>query len=99
MNDELSRRLFAAARGETPPVPPADFARKVAAAVRREDALASATFTDTLAALLPRTAWAVGGAIALCALIDWGDARRPGHDFADGAARLQAEAGWLPEGF
>ena len=33
MNDELSRRLFAAARGETPPVPPADFARKVAAAV------------------------------------------------------------------
>ena len=68
MNERKLKQLFGAARKETPPAPPEDFAQRVMQAVRRDAATppAEVTLFDQLNQLFPRIAWAAAVVLVLC---------------------------------
>jgi hypothetical protein len=70
MNERDLKKLMDAARRETPPVPPPDFAACVMAAVRREPHEKAATLWEQLDRLFPRLAIAAAAVMAVCALAD-----------------------------
>lgn len=85
-------QLFAAARQESAPVPPADFAADVLHAVRREPALPPETFSifDELNGLFPRLALAAAVLIVLCLAADLGLTAAGLPEVGDGAAQAAA---------
>jgi hypothetical protein len=94
MNEKKIQKLFAAARHETAPQPPADFAADVLRAVRREPTIkpaAADTLVTQLNRLFPRVALAAAAVIAVCIAVDLGftSAGLPGLD--DGAAQLTSQ--------
>lgn len=67
MNDGRLKKLFSAARHETPPEVSFNFAQSVLAAIRRRKAPRPFSLVDQLGALFPRLAAASLLVIALCA--------------------------------
>jgi anti-sigma-K factor RskA len=90
MNEKKLQRLFAAARNETAPAPPADFAADVLRAVRRAPPIAAAD-ADSLFAqlnfLFPRVALAAAAVIVLCVAADFGLTAAGLPEVGDGAAQ------------
>jgi hypothetical protein len=95
MNDHKLKKIFEAARQETPALPPDGFEFLVMQAIRREPAPRAATVSDQLHALFPRLAWAAVLTIALLLAGDWlaSDAQ---PSLTDGAAQLSQQ--WLLAG-
>ena len=93
MNAKKLNQLFAAARNETTPVPPADFAADVLRAVRREPPLPLETLSvfDQLNSLFPRLALAAAAVIVLCAVADFGLTAAGLPEVGDGTARVSAQ--------
>jgi hypothetical protein len=74
MNEKKLKQLFAAARQEPAPAPPADFAADVLRAARQGPARQPEAFSvwDHLDGLFPRLALAAAAVIVFCAAADWG---------------------------
>lgn len=94
MNEKKLKQLFAAARNESAPAPPPDFAADVLRAVNREPASPLAEVVsvwDHLNALFPRIALAACAIIILCLAADWGltEAGLPG--ITDGATQATSQ--------
>jgi hypothetical protein len=71
MNDDRLKKLFEAARTETPPSAPEGFDVRVLAAVRREHRAAPVSVWEQIGALFPRLAVAASLMIALCLAADF----------------------------
>jgi hypothetical protein len=94
MNADKIKKLFAAARNETAPLPSANFADGVLRAVRREPpttARASVSIFDQLNVLFPRLALAAAAVIVLCIAADFGFTSAGLPELDDGAAQLSAQ--------
>ena len=100
MNERKLKQLFAAARNESAPAPPADFAADVLRAVRREPPAAPQTsaLPDPLNRLFPRVALAAAAIIIMCAAADYAMTVAGVPGVGDGVSQLSAQ--WLlsPEG-
>jgi hypothetical protein len=70
MNEHDLKKLMDAARRETPPAPPADFAARMMTAVRREPRATPVTLWEQLDRLFPRLAFAAAAVIAVCVAAD-----------------------------
>jgi hypothetical protein len=91
MKDRKLQQLFAAAREETPPLPPEDFAAQVTAALpRKQWESASISLWDQLGQLLPRLAFAVVIIIGLCLVAEF-------YSSTVDASSLSAEVNQLSE--
>ncbi len=80
MNENKLKKLFTAARKETAPAPPPDFANDVLRAARREPVTQAArpfSIFEQLNFLFPRLALAAAALIVLCAI---GNFMLPGAD-------------------
>lgn len=102
MNGQKLKKLFAAARNEIAPTPPADFAADVLRAVRREKPVPSPeTFSvfDKLNLLFPKLACAAAAMIVLGVAADFGLTAAGVPDLSDGVSQISAQ--WLltPDGF
>jgi len=98
MNEKKIKQLFEAARLETLPAPPPDFAADVLRAVRREPAAKPDepfSIFDHLNRLFPRVALAAAAVIVFCAVADF-TASLPGVE--DGAAQVSAQILFSAEG-
>jgi hypothetical protein len=86
MNEKKIKQLFAAARQEPAPAPPADFAADVLRVVRQAPTRLPESFSvwNHLDRLFPRVAAAAAAAILFCVAADWGitAAGYPGIDEA-----------------
>jgi hypothetical protein len=65
MKERRIGHLFSAARKESAPEVPFDFAQRVVAAVQRAEQPREATVLDQLGALFPRLAWVAAAVVAL----------------------------------
>ena len=96
MNENKLKKLFEAARKETPPMPPVDFDGDVMRAIRNERRAprteASSMF-DTLGVLFPRIATAAALVIVLCVAADFGLSAANGPDLSDGIVAISEQ--WL----
>jgi len=94
MNENKLQRLFAAARKDAAPAPPAGFAADVLRQVRNEPAVGQpvpATVFDQLNALFPRLALAAAAVIILCIAADFGLTSAGLPELGDGAAQLSSQ--------
>ena len=94
MNEKKLNQLFTAARSETAPLPPADFAADVLRALHREPTVAAtpaASLFDQLNFLFPRLALAAAVVIGLCVAADFGFTSAGLPELGDGAAQLSAQ--------
>jgi hypothetical protein len=94
MKDTKLKQLFAAARNETAPPPPPDFAGDVLRAVRREPPGAEAetgSLSGQLNALFPRVAFAAVAVIVLCVALDFGFTSAGLLELGDGTAQLSSQ--------
>ncbi|HTQ50646.1 MAG TPA: hypothetical protein VMJ12_08030 [Candidatus Acidoferrales bacterium] len=96
MNNRKLKKLFAAARRETAPAPPEDFAGDVLRAIHREPPVA-APETMSLFELVnlwfPRLALAASAVIVLCVAADYGLTAAGVPGLGDGVSQLSAQ--WL----
>jgi len=100
MNEQKLKKLFAAARNETAPVPPADFAADVLRTVRREKPIPPPeTFSifDQLNQLFPKLAWAAAAMIVLGVATDFGLTAAGVPNLGDGVSQVSSQ--WLFTGF
>ncbi len=96
MNDRKLKQLFALARKETAPAPPADFAMDVLRAIRREPPTAAPeviSIFDQLNLWFPRLALAASAVIVLCFALDYGLTAAGVPSLSDGVSQLSAQ--WL----
>lgn len=96
MNEKKIKQLFAAARQETAPVPPEDFAADVLRAVHREPRAAAPimlSIFDQLNLLFPRIALAAAAIIVLCVALDFGLTAAGMPGLGDGVSQISAQ--WL----
>jgi hypothetical protein len=96
MNDRKLKQLFASARKEAAPAPPADFATDVLRAIRREPpAIVPQTLSvfDLLNSWFPRLALASSAVIVLCVALDYGLTVAGVPSLSDGVSQLSAQ--WL----
>ncbi|HTY87554.1 MAG TPA: hypothetical protein VMB80_08825 [Candidatus Acidoferrum sp.] len=96
MNERKWNQLLTAARNETAPAPPQDFAADVVRAIRRAGpAAASETLPlfDQLNLLFPRLAWAAAAIIGLSLAADWGLTAAGLPGLGDGVSQISAQ--WL----
>lgn len=96
MNHRKLNQLLAAARRETAPAPPAEFAADVLRAIRREPPVAAPDILsvfDQLNLWFPRLALAASAVIVLCVAADYGLTAAGVPSLSDGAAQLSAQ--WL----
>ena len=94
MNEHKLKQLFAAARNETVPVPPPDFAADVLCAVRREPSPKPAppfSIFDQLDFLFPRIAFAAVALIVVCVAADIGLTAAGLPEVGDGAAQAASQ--------
>ena len=94
MNEKKLNQLFASARNEAAPPPPADFAADVLRAVHREPTVAAppaASLFDQLNFLFPRLALAAAVVIGLCVAADFGFTSAGLPEPGDGAAQWSAQ--------
>lgn len=98
MNPKKLQHLFAAARREAPPSPPADFAGDVLRAIHNSPSAAvpsapapSLSLADQLNPLFPRIALAALAVIALGIAADYGLSAAGGPDLTDGMAQISAQ--------
>lgn len=76
MNNQKLQKLFAAARRQPAPEPPADFAADVLRAARNANSTPGTqgySLADQLNGLFPRVAFAALAVILLCAALEWTD--------------------------
>ena len=96
MNDRKLKQLFALARKQAMPAPPADFATDVLRALRREPpagAPQSLSGFDQLNSWFPRLALASSTFIVLCVALDYGLTAAGVPSLSDGVSQLSAQ--WL----
>ena len=96
MNEKKLKQLFAAARNETAPAPPEDFASDVLRAVRREpDSIQSQSISlvDQLNLLFVKIALAAVAIISLCVAVDLGLSAAGLPGIGDGLSQISAQ--WL----
>ena len=94
MNENKLQKLFAAARRETGPVPPADFAGDVLRIIRHEPATRFAggfLLFDSLNRWFPRLALAAVTVILLCASADFVMSATGLPEVDDGATQVSAQ--------
>ena len=94
MNENKLKQLFAAARKESAPAPPADFAADVLRAIRREPPPKREppfSVLDQLNFLFPRLALAAAALIGLCLAADFGLTAAGLPEVGAGAAQLTAQ--------
>ena len=93
MNEKKLNQLFASARNESAPAPPADFAADVLRAMHREPQLKPEAFSifDQLNLLFPRVALAAAAVIVLCMAADFGLTAAGLPEIGDGAAQVSAQ--------
>ena len=94
MNENKLKQLFAAARKEPAPVPPAGFAADVLRAVRQEPAARLAepgSVFDQLNRWCPRLALASAAVIILCIAADYSFTSAGLPELGDGAAQLSSQ--------
>ena len=94
MNEDKLKKLFAAARNESAPLPPADFVADMLRAVRREPegrGAAAISIFEQLNVLFPRLALAAAVVIVLCVAADFGFTSAGLPELDDGAAQLSAQ--------
>ena len=94
MNEKKLKQLFGAARKQSAPAPPADFATDVLRAIHREPlAPAAESFSvwEHLNGLFPRVALAAAAVIILCVAADWGLTAAGLPDVSDGAAQVTSQ--------
>ena len=101
MNGQKLKKLFAAARRETAPAPPADFAADVLRAIRREKPVSSPptiSVFDQLNRLFPKLVCAAAAVIVLGIAADYALAAG-GPDVSDSLSQISAQ--WLltPDAF
>ena len=102
MNEQKLKQLFDAARSETAPAPPADFAADVLCAIRQQKPVSppqAISVFDQLNLLFPKLAWAAVAVIALGIAADYGLAAAGGPDLSDGLSQISTQ--WLltPDAF
>jgi len=96
MNERKWKQLFAAARKEAAPQPPADFEAGVLRAIRgerRTETPEMLSIFDQLNLLFPRLAWAAAAIIALSVAADWGLTAAGVPGLGDGISQISAQ--WL----
>jgi len=96
MNEQKLKRLFAAARNETAPAPPADFAADVLRAIRREKQIPppeTISVFDRLNLLFPKLACAAAAVIVLGVAADFGLTAAGVPNLSDGVSQISAQ--WL----
>jgi anti-sigma-K factor RskA len=101
MNDRKLKRLFASARKETAPAPPADFATDVLRAIRREPSAAAPSaisIFDQLNLWFPRLAVASSAVIVLCLALDYSLTAAGVPSLSDGVSQLSAQWFLTPTG-
>ncbi len=91
MNENKLKRLFAAARNESAPAAPEDFAADVLRAVRREPPPDRITFFGQLNFLFPRFALAAAAVIVLCVAADFGLTAAGWPLIGDGTAQAASQ--------
>ena len=94
MNDQKLKNLYAAARKEVAPVPPADFTADVLRAVHREPVVSmpvSGSVFDQLNRWFPRLAIASAAVIIICIAADYGLTSAGLPELGDGAAQLSSQ--------
>jgi len=102
MNERKWNQLFAAARKESAPLPPEDFADDVLFAIRRAGpTAASETFSlfEQLNLLFPRLAWAAAAIIVLSVAADWGLTASGLPGLGDGMSQISAQWFLTSNGF
>lgn len=96
MKNSKLKQLFAAARRETAPVPPENFAADVLRVIHREAppvAPEVISVLDQLNSWFPRLTLAASAFIVLCVALDYGLTAAGMPSLSDGAAQLSAQ--WL----
>jgi hypothetical protein len=96
MNGQKLKRLFEAVRRESAPLPPEDFATRVARAVRREPAWNRDSMWEQLAGLFPKLACAAVLVIGICIASDFLLTAFHLPDLSEGVAQLSDQ--WLFDG-
>jgi hypothetical protein len=94
MNEKKLQLLLAAARNDTAPAPPADFAAGVLRALRRDPPAPTApplTVGACLNRWFPRLAPAAAAVIILCLAADWGLTAAGLPGITDGAGQLSVQ--------
>ncbi|HEV2691825.1 MAG TPA: hypothetical protein VG347_02915 [Verrucomicrobiae bacterium] len=94
MNENKLKQLFDAARKDTAPVPPSDFAADVLRAARRELTISTpgpVTVFDQLNRWFPRLALAAAAVIILCIAADYGLTSTGLPELGDGAAQISSQ--------
>jgi hypothetical protein len=94
MNDKKLKQLFEAARKETAPVPPEDFAADVLRVVRSAPPAAAPqtpSLFDQLNALFPRVALAAATLVVVCVAADFTLTAAGVPELGDGAAQVSSQ--------
>ena len=94
MNENKLKQLFAVARKDAAPVPPADFAADVLRAVRQEPPARQAepgSVFDQLNRWFPRLALASAAIILLCIAVDYSLTSAGLPELGDGAAQISSQ--------
>jgi hypothetical protein len=102
MNEKKLGKLFAAARNEAAPTPPADFAAEALRAVRREKIIPPpGTFSvfEPLNRLFPRFALASSAVIVLGVAADYALTAAGVPELGEGVSQVSAQWFLTPAGF
>lgn len=94
MNEKNLKNLFAAARNESAPAVPADFADDILRAIHREPppkSVAAFSVWEHLNELFPRVALAAAAVIILCVAADWGLTAAGLPGIGDGTAQAESQ--------
>jgi hypothetical protein len=94
MNGKKLKQLFASARNESAPLPPADFASDIMRAVRQEPPpmpVGPFSVWEHLNGLFPRLALAAAAVIILCAAADWGLTAAGLPEVGDGTTQVASQ--------
>lgn len=101
MKEEKLKQLFTAARNETAPAPPPDFAADVLRSARREPPAAgreAVSLLDQLNLLFPRIVLVAAAIILLCVAADYVMTAAGLPRIGDGVSQIAAQWILTPEG-